>query len=94
MSQLPAPTPHVILGVHITERVKEAIEVQKAFTCFGRYIKTRLGLHDIEKAAEAPNGLVLVEFVGPDGKAKELIDALSKIHGVEVKSMVFEHSPL
>ena len=84
-------TPHVVLGVHITDRVKEALKVQKQFTAFGRYIKTRLGLHEVEKGHEAPNGLVLLEMVGPESKIDELMKKLNAIQGVEVKKMVFEH---
>jgi len=91
MAKKTAMTPHTILGVHITERVKEAIEVQKQLTCFGRYIKTRLGLHDITVKSEAPNGLVLLEVCAPDAKVKALMAGLNAIIGVEVKKMVFEH---
>ena len=45
---------HIILGVHITDRLKEAVEVQKLLTVFGRYIKTRLGLHEVDRA-EGPS---------------------------------------
>ena len=37
---------HIILGVHITDRIKHVSEVQTLFTQFGCYIKTRLGLHE------------------------------------------------
>ena len=90
MADLPL-TPHTILGVHLTERVKEAVEVQKNLTEFGRYIKTRLGLHEIEKGHEAPNGLILLEMVGPDDKIQALQDRLRAIGGVDVKCWVFEH---
>ena len=40
---------HIILGVHITDRLKNAVEVQKVFTEYGCNIKTRIGLHDGER---------------------------------------------
>jgi hypothetical protein len=88
-----APTfaPHTILGVHVTQRVKEALEVQRHLTEFGRYIKTRVGLHEIEKSSDAPNGLILLEMVGPNDKILELQNKLNAIAGVEVKSLTFEH---
>jgi hypothetical protein len=91
MAKKQSMTPHTILGVHITERVKEAVEVQRHLTCFGRFIKTRLGLHDITKTSESPNGLILLEVCAPAAKVKELMKSLNAIQGVEVKSMVFEH---
>ena len=81
---------HTVLGVHITDRVKEAVEVQKLLTEFGDQIKTRLGLHEVGTST-SPNGLLLLEMVGPDKGIQELSDRLNGIDGVEVQSMVFYH---
>ncbi|RPI59072.1 MAG: hypothetical protein EHM48_09485 [Planctomycetaceae bacterium] len=83
--------PHRIVAVHITDRLKEAIEVQKVLTCFGANIRTRLGLNEVEKAHSGPAGLILLEVTGTAAKATELQAALCKIEGVEVKTIVFEH---
>lgn len=87
---------HVILGVHITDRIKEAPEVQKSLTTYGGYIKTRLGLHEVEEPqgtnVGSKNGLLLLEMVGSQEKAEELAAKLNAIEGVEVKTMVFTHS--
>ena len=40
---------HVILGVHINDRIREVQFVQQAFTEFGCYIKTRIGLHHVDE---------------------------------------------
>ena len=82
---------HIILGVHITDRLQEAVIVQRCLTEYGRYIKTRLGLHEEEVANEGPNGILLLEMVGPEDKSRELIDKLKAIKGIEVQSMSFEH---
>ena len=82
---------HIILGVHITDRLREAVEVQRRLTEFGRYIKTRLGLHEVEAASEGPSGILLLEMVGPEDKSRELIDQLKAIAGIEVQSMTFGH---
>jgi hypothetical protein len=82
---------HLILGVHITDRLREAVEVQRCLTEYGRYIKTRLGLHEVESASEGPNGILLLEMIGPEGKWRELIDKLKAIAGIEVQSMTFGH---
>jgi hypothetical protein len=86
---------HVVLGVHITDRLQEAVEVQKSLTAFGGYIKTRLGLHEVSPQGSevgSKNGLVLLEMVGPPAKAKQLAKRLNAITGVEVQSMVFKHT--
>ena len=57
---------HIIAGVHITERVKHAAEVQKVFTDFGCQIRTRLGLHEADKGLCSPNGLILLDLAPHD----------------------------
>lgn len=83
--------PHVILGIHVINRVEHAVNVQTLLTEFGKNIKTRLGLHDVHDGYCSPNGLMLVEFVGGAAQCKPLVDKLASIPGVEVKQMVFEH---
>jgi hypothetical protein len=82
---------HIILGVHITDRLKEAVKVQQLLTQYGQYIKTRLGLHEVQEKSAGPNGLLLLELVGGDKPAAELAAKLGKLAGVEVKSFTFEH---
>lgn len=81
---------HVVLGVHITDRTHHVEAVQKAFTCFGCSIRTRLGLHEADAAYCSPNGLILLEMID-EAKADELTQALQPIEGVEVQRMVFDH---
>ena len=82
---------HVILGVHITERMKNAQPVQEALSEFGGNIKTRLGLHEVDSHLGSPNGLLVLEMVGGEGRAQALIDKLTAIDGVCCKKMVFDH---
>lgn len=83
---------HLIVGVHITNRVKHAPEVQKVLTEFGCSIKTRLGLHEASATACSPNGLILLEMVGEDQASNRMARKLRAIEGVEVRKMVFAHS--
>ena len=82
---------HIILAVHITDRLTEALAVQKLLTEYGYIIKTRLGLHEIHDSASAPNGLLLLEMVGDVANSQALSDKINALEGVEAKSMVFEH---
>ncbi len=82
---------HVILGVHITDRVKSAADVQKVFTRFGCNIKTRIGLHHVDDKVCSPNGLILLEVFGGEGVAGEMAAALRQVEGVQVQTMVFDH---
>ena len=83
--------PHVIFGIHVTERGQHAANVQAVLTEFGENIKTRLGLHDVHEGFCSPNGLLLVEFLGDRARADAFANRLSAIQGVEVKRMVFDH---
>jgi len=81
---------HVIFGIHITNRLKKASEVQALFSQYGCNIKTRLGLHEVENVC-APNGLVILEMYGEDSVCDELAGKLAAIEGVEVQKMIFMH---
>ncbi len=82
---------HIILGVHITERVRHVPDVQTRLTEYGCYIKTRLGLHDVSEDYCSPNGLILLEMAGDQAKVNQLQKKLKAIEGVDVQKMVFEH---
>jgi hypothetical protein len=82
---------HTILGVHITDRVKRAKDVQLLFTEFGCNIKTRLGLHHVEGDACSPNGLILLELTGAAAQQAAFAAKLAQIEGVQVQQMVFTH---
>ncbi len=82
---------HRIVGIHITDRIKNAKEIQGVLTDFGCEIKTRLGLHETGSDFCSPEGIMILEFIGDDGKATELKTKLSKVDGIEVKEMLFTH---
>lgn len=82
---------HIILGVHITDRIKHVSAVQNTLTEFGCSIRTRLGLHEAEPGFCSPNGLLLLEMTDDEQNADQLAKKLNAIEGVEVKKMVFDH---
>jgi len=82
---------HIIVAVHITNRVKQATVVQSLLSEYGGSIKTRVGLHEPKPRGVSPNGVILLELVGSQRRAGILIAALNAVRGVEAKSIVFEH---
>ncbi len=82
---------HIILGIHITDRLTEAVKVQQVFTEYGCNIKTHIGLHDVNETSCSPSGVVLIEFFGADDEAAAMVDKLTAIEGVHVQKMVFGH---
>ena len=82
---------HIIVGVHITDRLHHAARLQEVLTQFGCLIKTRLGLHETGSDICSPNGLLILELIDQEAEAAKCINAISAIEGVEVKQMVFDH---
>jgi hypothetical protein len=82
---------HIILGIHITDRLQKAVDVQKVFTEYGCNIKTRIGLHDVDATSCSPSGVVLIEFFGDETAAGAMAAKLNDIEGVHVQKMVFGH---
>jgi hypothetical protein len=87
----PKKSDHIIVAVHITERAIQASLVQSILTEYGSGIKTRIGLHEPTTEGVSPNGVIVLEFVGPHSKCDTLIEALNAITGVEAKHIIFEH---
>ena len=82
---------HIVVGVHITDRVKHAKTVQDLFTEYGCSIKTRIGLHSVSDNFCSPNGLVLLELAGDEKPVFELLEKIEAVEGVDVQKMIFEH---
>ena len=78
-----------ILGILITDRKKEAGEVQKILTQFGSSIKTRLGLHEVGDDQLSQEGLILLELTGENEQMDNLERSLEKIGGTQTKKMDF-----
>lgn len=82
---------HIILGIHLTNRMTKAGELQKVFSEFGCHIKTRLGLHQTDHNACSPNGVVIIEYFGDDATLANMEAAIRSIDGLELQKMVFTH---
>lgn len=82
---------HVILGIHVTDRVRHAGEVQKVFTDYGCNIKTRVGLHEVTENFCSGEGVVLLELVGGPEVRRDMAAKLGAIEGIQVQEMVFNH---
>ncbi|HOC68725.1 MAG TPA: hypothetical protein PLL36_03355 [Candidatus Hydrogenedentes bacterium] len=82
---------HLIYGVHIQNRGENAVRVQQVLTEYGCYIKTRLGLHEVDEKMCSTGGVLILEMFGDLAKCEALRDKLSGIDGIEVKEMIFAH---
>jgi alcohol dehydrogenase YqhD (iron-dependent ADH family) len=78
-----------ILGILITDRQKEAGNVQRVLTKYGTSIKTRLGLHEVGDSNLSKEGLILLELTGVQKDMEQLQNELEQIEGTQTKNMVF-----
>jgi hypothetical protein len=81
---------HLLLAIHVTDRLKKAPLVQKTLSQFGDIIRTRLGLHEMDKEHSSPSGIMVLDIVG-ESRARQLQKALDAIKGIETKLVVFKH---
>lgn len=82
---------HIVLGVHVTNRIKDAGPVQHLLTEYGCNIKTRVGLHEVGENICGPGGIIVLEMFGDETVCLSLADKLNKLEGVEAQRMVFSH---
>lgn len=79
-----------ILGVQVTDRIHKAGGVQQLLTEYGCFIKTRIGLHEVNDNFCAPNGIMVLELFGDEKTCDELQEKLVGMEGVNVQEMVFD----
>ncbi len=82
---------HLIVGIHVTDRVRNASGVQKIMTEYGCNIKTRIGLHHVDEKVCSPNGLILLEMFGDEALCMQMADRIAAVPGVDVQKMLFKH---
>ena len=78
-----------ILGLLITDRIKEAGQTQEVLTRFGHIINSRLGFHEVTEETAAGWDLLSFSFQEMSANFDNLESALAEIRGLEVKRMQF-----
>lgn len=82
---------HLVFGIHVSDRTRNAVEVQKLLTEYGCNIKTRIGLHHVDQQICATSGVILLEMFGDESLCRELGDKLRQLAGVDLQQMEFAH---
>ncbi len=83
-------TKHRIVGIQVSDRVRNAGGLQNVFTEYGCNIKTRIGLHPVNGNFCSPNGLVVLELFGDEAICDELVGKIKAVEGTNVQEMVFD----
>ena len=78
-----------IIGLLITDRIKEAGRTQQALTKYAHVIKSRLGFHEVSEEVCSRVGVIILQLAGNAEECKNLEQELSQIGGLELQRMVF-----
>jgi hypothetical protein len=80
-----------IIGLLITDRIKEAGMTQKVLTDYAHIIRSRLGFHEVTENVCSRVGVILLQLSGNTDECNKLEKALSQIGGIEVQKMSFQY---
>ena len=80
-----------IIGLLITDRIKEAGRVQEVLTKYAHIIKSRLGFHEVSESICSRVGFIIIQVVGTGEDFENFYKELGEIGGVEVQQMVFHY---
>jgi metal-responsive CopG/Arc/MetJ family transcriptional regulator len=78
-----------IIGLLITDRIKEAGKTQEVLTRHAHIIKSRLGFHEVSEDKCSRIGFILLQLSGNAEDHKKLENDLAQVGGVEVQRMIF-----
>ncbi|HNX85697.1 MAG TPA: hypothetical protein PKN12_02115 [Bacteroidales bacterium] len=78
-----------IIGLLITDRIKEAGRTQKLLTTHAHLIKSRLGFHEVSEDVCSRVGVIILQLSGSQAECNLLEQELAKVEGVELQRMVF-----
>ncbi|MCX6240637.1 MAG: hypothetical protein NTX43_02375 [Bacteroidetes bacterium] len=79
-----------IIGLLISDRIKEAGRVQELLTEYACLIKSRLGFHEVSEDVCSRIGVILLQLVGDPEEFERFEEKLKEIGGVEVQHMIFK----
>lgn len=79
-----------IIGLLITDRIKEAGQTQRLLSENAAIIRSRLGFHEVTEATCSRAGVILLQLTGTTDQQDRLEEALRNIRGVEIQRMRFE----
>jgi hypothetical protein len=78
-----------IIGLLITDRIKEAGRTQQALTKYAHIIKSRLGFHEVTEDVCSRAGVIILHLAGNSEECNKLEGELGLIGGLEIQRMVF-----
>ena len=80
-----------IIGLLITDRIKEAGKTQEILTKHAHIIKSRLGTHEVSEDKCSRVGFILLQITGNQQDQEKFESELSEIGGIEIQRMIFKY---
>ncbi len=80
-----------IIGLLITDRIKEAGMTQHVLTQHAHVIKSRLGFHEVSDNICSRVGVMLLQLRGKTEDCDKLENELREIGGIEIQKMTFQY---
>lgn len=78
-----------ILGLRVSDRIKEAGRAQTILTNYAECVNTRLGFHEVSDDVNSRTGFIILELCGAPEKWDLLEKELDEVGGLDVKRMSF-----
>ena len=82
-----------VIGIKITDRIKEAGLVQQVLSAHGSVISTRMGFHELNEELCSREGFIVIHLAGLPDDCDRLASALKMIEGIVVAEMEFSQGP-
>jgi len=80
-----------ILGLLISDRIKEAGRTQLTLSKYSRLIRTRLGFHELNENVCSRSGIIILHLTGNQQEWMEFEKELNEIGGLEDQNMSFTY---
>ena len=80
-----------ILGLLISDRIKEAGRTQKVLSDYAKLIRSRLGFHELNDNVCSRAGIIVLHLTGTANEWEVFEKELQTIEGLEVQRMSFAY---
>lgn len=78
-----------IIGIQITDRIKEAGKTQTLLSKYSNIINSRIGFHELSAEVCARKGIIILHLTGDSSKWVDFHNEIESIDGIIVKKMDF-----
>jgi hypothetical protein len=83
-----------VLGIKITDRIKEIGLTQEVLSRHASVITTRLGFHELTEERCSREAYIILHLSGEPSESEKLISELKEIGGIELREMNFDKDEL